>query len=497
MTPQTPPVETPELRHHHLDRKLVRGIAWTTLAKWSSQLLAWFGTLIVARLLVPADYALAVMSALFMGLITLLSEFGIGTTIIVKKDLGDAQIAQLNSISILMGVLCTAAGVALSIPISRFFSEPRLVAVVTVMSAAFLISSFQVVPYALLQKDLRFKLLGAIETTRAFATALAAVIFAMAGFGYWSLVLPNLLNALLGTILLVWARPHGFDVPSRDCRKAIKLSNDILFAGLAWYIVSNADFLVAAKFLGEAATGAYVLAWYIASTPVDKVTAMISRVGPAFFSAVQGERHTLRRYLFGLSNALVFITFPASVGLALVADDLVQVAFGSKWQAAILPLRLLAFAASLRSITPLLNSVLNVVEDARYAMWNCVLCAVVLPIGYVVGSRWGVAGIAMVWVAVFPIVKWPMFRRVFQKLDASGKEYFRLLWPSLGSCLVMAFAVIAFRVTLLSSMQPGLRLAFEVVIGVATYSATMLTAYRRNAHEAYRLVKMTLGRAEL
>ncbi len=489
-----PHVVTAEL--HQLDRKLVHGIAWTSLAKWSSQLLTWLATMFVARLLTPADYALVAMSALFMGLITLLSEFGIGATIIAKNDLSRTQIAQLNSVSILAGTLCTVAGAAASLPISRFFSEPRLVWVVTAMSSAFLISSFQVVPYSLLQKDLRFKLLGAIEAVRALAAAIAAVVLAMTGFGYWSLVLPNLLSVFLGTGLVVWARPRGFAIPSDDCRKAVKLGNHILFASLAWYVVSNADFLVAGKLLGQAATGAYVLAWYIASAPVDKITAMVSRVGPAFFSAVQGERDVLRRYLFGLSNALAFITFPASLGLALIADDLVHVAFGPKWQAAIMPLRLLAFAASLRSITPLLNSVLNVVDDARYAMWNCVLCAVVMPICYVIGSRWGVAGIAVVWVAVFPITKWPMFKRVFQKLDTSGKAYVRLLWPIVGSCFFMSFAVMLFRVISPSTVRPGLRLASEVMIGLAAYAGAMLTAYREHAREAYRLTKLSFANAE-
>jgi O-antigen/teichoic acid export membrane protein len=185
-----------------------------------------------------------------------------------------------------------------------------------------------------------------------------------------------------------------------------------------------------------------------------------------------------------------------SVGLALVSDDLVRAAFGSKWEIAIVPLRLLAFAASIRSITPLLTYVLNVVDDARYAMWNCVLSAVVMPVCYVLASRWGVGGIALVWVVVFPVTRYPVFRRVFQRLDTSGKEYVRLLLPTVVSSSFMSFSVILFRVTLPSTFRPGLRLAFEVVIGLAAYAGAILIAYREHAREAYRLARLTFANVE-
>jgi len=485
--PYTAPTERVEL--HNLDQKLVRGIAWTGIAKWSSQLVTWATTILVARLLSPADYGLVAMSTLFLGLINQLSEFGIGATIVAKKDLSQQQVAQLNSVSVIMGLICASASAAASIPISRFFSDQRLILVVVAMSSGFLISSFQVVPYSLLQKDLRFKLLAGIEATRSVGAGLISLLLAAVGFGYWALVLPNLLSALIGTILFVLARPHGFARPRKDCQRAVNFGSHIALAGLAWYVVSNADFLVAGKLLGQAATGAYVLAWYIASTPVEKITALLSRVGPAFFSAVQDERAAVRRYLFGLSDALVFLTFPASVGLALVADDLVNTGFGPKWHAAIVPLRLLAIAATYRSITPLLNFVLNVLNDTKYAMWNSAMCAVILPLGYLIGSRWNVAGIALIWAVVFPLVKWPMFKRVFQQIDTDARNYLRLLQPTISSCLLMSAAVLAFRIACPSTLGAGKRLVIEVLIGSGAYVCAALTVYGNHTREAYRVMK--------
>ena len=429
-----------------------------------------------------------------MGLINLFGEFGIGATIVARPELSDSEIAQLNSTSILAGLLCTLVGTVASYPISRFFSEPRLVGVVTLMSVGFSISSFHIVPYALLQRELRFKLLAGIEAACAVSGAAGAIILAAAGYGYWALVVPNVFNALLGSALTLAARRHRFELPTNKCLHALKFGSHIMITSIAWYTLSNADFLASGKILGQASTGAYVLAWYIASTPVEKITAMLSRVGPAVFSAVQHERSAMQRYLVGLSTALTLITVPLSLGLALTADDLINVGFGQKWHAAILPLRLLAVIASFRSITPLLNFVLNVAEHAKYAMWNAVFTAVILPLGFVIATRWGIVGVAMVWLLVFPLTKWPIFRRVFQIVGIGGREYMQPLWPAIYSCFVMSVAVMLLRLALPAPIRPAVRLTTEVVVGAAAYITTMLIRYQNQTRDSYQLLRRMLSR---
>src|SRR3989442_12666108 len=86
-----------------LDRSLVRGVAWTGAANWAGQLVAWASTLIVARLLTPEDYGLVGMASIYLGLITLVSEFGLGSTVITLRDLSEEQVAQLNGLALLIG----------------------------------------------------------------------------------------------------------------------------------------------------------------------------------------------------------------------------------------------------------------------------------------------------------------------------------------------------------------------------------------------------------
>src|SRR6266699_3786534 len=116
--------ETPESRRHAqaraLDRSLLRGVAWTAAAKWASQALSWLSWLIVARLLTPEDYGLVGMAAIYLGLITLVAEFGLGTAVLAVRELSAAQINQLNGLAVLLGLASLAASCAVAIPLGRF-----------------------------------------------------------------------------------------------------------------------------------------------------------------------------------------------------------------------------------------------------------------------------------------------------------------------------------------------------------------------------------------
>src|SRR5581483_7506017 len=102
--PPTEPITPAAPAHTQLDGTLVRGLAWTAGMKWGAQIFSWASTLIVARLLNPQDYGVVGMAAVYLGFANLISEFGVGTTVITLRELGDQDIAQLNGFAVLLGV---------------------------------------------------------------------------------------------------------------------------------------------------------------------------------------------------------------------------------------------------------------------------------------------------------------------------------------------------------------------------------------------------------
>src|SRR4029077_18333826 len=234
-------------------------------------------------------------------------------------------------------VWCAAA----SIPLAVFFGVAELRSVVVVMSIPVAIGALRTVPTALLERELRFKLLSVIEAIQVSLQAVVVILLALAGHGYWALVLGSVAGTFVSTGPILIFRPSGFAWPRpASIRGALTLSRHVLISRVAWYVQTNSDFLVAGRVLGQVALGAYTLGWTIASAPVDKITALVARVAFPVFASVQDDLAALRRYLLTLTEGLAVLSFAAGIGLALVADDFVLVVLGPKWEAAIMPLRL-------------------------------------------------------------------------------------------------------------------------------------------------------------
>jgi PST family polysaccharide transporter len=472
----------------HRDISLVHSIAWTGGVKWAVQILTWVATLVVARLLSPADYGLVAMASIYLGLVTLINEFGLETAIITLPDLTDEQLGQINGLAVLLGVISFAFSCIVAFPIGWFFKTAELPSVVIIMSATFIITGFRTVPSALLTKELQFKRLALIEAGQASVLALSMVVFAVMGLGYWTLVLGRLLGELLLTGLVVLARPYWLGIPRlASLQNTISISRHIVVARISWYVYSNADFLVAGRILGQAALGAYTFGWTLANVPIEKVTALVGRVTPAFFSAVQRDHFSLQRYLLRITEGLALLTFPATFGLALVADEFVEIVLGETWSSVVAPLRILAFYASFRSIVTLLPQVLNVLNETQFSMWNGVVAAIVLPITFYIGSGWGTIGIAAGWLAVHPLVTLPLYWRVFQKINLASREYLRALQPAIFGSILMAVTILILRAALPAGLYLPIRFIVQILGGGLAYVAVMLLLCRDRLHAFYRL----------
>jgi O-antigen/teichoic acid export membrane protein len=194
---------------------------------------------------------------------------------------------------------------------------------------------------------------------------------------------------------------------------------------------------------------------------------------------VQHDIAALRRYFLGVVEGLAFITLPAAAGLALIAGEFVPVVLGRQWLGAIVPLRLLAVYGGIRSIDTVTPQVLIYTGHSRQSMWYSVIAACVMPVLFVLGTRWGVGGVAAVWIVAYPLVVAPQYRLAFRVLEMSPRGYFATLWPAVSSTAIMALAVGIVLVALPQTMAPAVRLAIEVVTGVVAYGG--MIAWRHGA----------------
>jgi len=475
-----------------LDRSLIQGLAWTGAIRWLGQLVSWGITFVVAHLLTPADYGLAGMAAVYTGFTLLLCEAGLTAALLRRSDSDTVAQAQLGGFAGLLGLSCCLLSLVLATPLSWFFGEPAVRNIVMVASIGFIFRGLQVLPRGILARRLDFRRLAWIDGIEALVLAGSTLTLALAGRGVWSLVLGSLSGAIAGgAASFIWcpqrlAWPRNMRVIAAD----VVFGSKVLGAQLAWYLYSNSDFAVVGWLLGPSTLGAYTLAWTIANMPVDRVSSLVSRVTPAYFATLSRDREQLRRYLLAITEGLALITFPACVGIALVAGDLVTVMLGPQWHAAVGPLRLLALVAATRSIFVLAPPILVFTGQVERNLWFSVACAVVLPVAFATAAHWGILAVAFAWVLVYPgFAAVYLFRHALRAVELSWSGYLRALRAPAVATLVMAVAVFVFGEWSRHLLLPLPRLTARIGIGAMVYSITTLVLRGDKVRSALGLLR--------
>jgi len=456
---------------------MAHAVAWTGAATWATQLITWICAITVARWLTPSDYGLIGMANVFLGLLTVANDFGLGAAVVVIPDLSKDQVSQLNTVAMGSGVVLFGVSCIAAYPLGYFFRARNLPIVLVSLSLVLVISSFKIIPDALLQREFRFKLLAQIQAAQAVSCVGATMLSVLLGAGYWSLVVGSLSGSLVSTLLVLRSRRHPCAWPRLVAlRRSLLFGWDITAQRILWYCYYNSDFAIAGRVLGSAALGSYNVAWVLAEQPLQKFTDLITRVVPPYFSSIQNNEAALGNYVLTITRALSLLMFPATLGLAVVADDLIAVVLGPKWLSSVVPLRILAVYAAARSITTIFSPLLNVRGQSRFVMWNNLLATLYFVPGFYLGSRWGIVGIALVWPFLFPFVAIPLFFRMCKQVGLSLRAYTASLRPALSGSLIMVICLLILK-SALPLHAPYLRLLIEIVTGAAIYCTVVAVLY--------------------
>jgi O-antigen/teichoic acid export membrane protein len=342
---------------------------------------------------------------------------------------------------------------------------------------------------------MRFRVVSLIDAVQSIAQSVGMIVFAVLGFRYWSLVIGTLIGHVIASAITMIVRPHRIAWPRRNSvGVALSFSRDVAVARLAWYAYSRADFLVAGKSLGEGPLGQYSIAWNLASVPVDKITSLVNRVTPSFFAAVKSDPAELRRYLLVITETLALATFPLAFGLALVAEPFVLTLLKEEWAGSITPLRILAVYASLSSVTALYTPMLAAAGEQAFTMRNNLLAALILPVAFVIGSRWGITGIAAAWVLVHPPFIYAQYRKVKAHTNLASRQIWQALVPALTGSAGLTAAVLGTWAILPDSVGTWRLLLILVAAGAVGYGLPLLVWHRHRIARLLR-VMMTLRRS--
>jgi O-antigen/teichoic acid export membrane protein len=456
---------------------VIQGVAWSTSATVVVQICRLGFGLVLARLLTPHDYGLAAMALVFGALVMTLSDFSLGAGLIQRPRITEADRSTVFWLSAAMGVLLTAAALALSGPLAAFFGEPAVQPLFVVVSLGIITTALGRVPAALFQRAMNFRFMAVREIVAVLVGSVLGLALAVADYGAWALVGQAVTMALVSTTILWifcgWRPRLVFSVAS--LRDLGGFGMRVSGTGIVSYFTQYSDKLLIGRFLGSSSLGVYSIAATVVFFPVTFLLIAITDTVFAAVSRIQDEKERVARAWLRGTRVLVAGAAPAMLGLLIVAPDFVAVVLGERWESVTAVLQIMTMTAIVLSASSLALPVLNALGRAgvvlRFALFE--LALVLSLVG--VGVRAGTVGVATAYLIAMTLTRALLILVTRRAVGVSWRMYFGVLAGVVQAGLVMALLVWATRSAMVDAGVPaGARLGIAIVVGIAVYIPLLL-----------------------
>ena len=303
----------------------------------------------LAKLLLPEQFGLIGMCSVFIAVASAASELGMSAALIQRKEDHEAEV--MYSTAFWTGLVWGASVFALiSFVIgpfaAYFYEEPILIKLVPALSIGVLLKPLSMVHTVKLTRAMYFKRIATILNISALIAGIAAVIAAYLDFGVWALVINSILLPIIALPLffratrwipsLEWNKTHFKSIFSFGAYS----TGTSIFSTLTY----NIDNLMIGKLLGAGALGAYSLSFSLTEQLRQVMSNVLNKVMSPVFGKNQDDKKRLLSYFLKIINLNALALYPLMTFFLIFAEDVIIGFFGDKWEAAVLPLKILAVA---------------------------------------------------------------------------------------------------------------------------------------------------------
>ena len=457
-----------------------KGVAWTMTARGIAVIVNLAASVVLARLLQPEDFGIFGLAMIFIGIASRFGNLGLGLALVQRKELQDEHVSSIFVVHLLLFSLITGLTISIAPLVGSYFGSPLVGGALRAMAWIFVAHAFSSIARAILQRRMDFKAPALANIVDHVASTVTSITLAWLGYGIWSLVYAHIGGSLLSTlVLMVKARwKPVFRYNQAAAKELFSFGLSIFFKNLLIYGSDKVDYFVIGKQLGPAALGFYEKAFNIMDLGVKELSTKIG-AGVLFpaFSKIQDDQERLRSVYAKIILSLTLVCFPFFVGLFLVAPSAIYVLFGEKWMASVIPLQILCLAGLFRTHLHVTGTVINAMGKVAPEVWIRAAALVLLTIGCVIGSFWGIVGVALAVTATTGILTIMMVSYLKSLTGLSWVDFIRPQCAPLLGSLFMALIVLIHQRWFEASLglhSVGMLLSSTAVGGVSYMAALWL-----------------------
>jgi O-antigen/teichoic acid export membrane protein len=448
---------------------MTAGVAWMVAFRMLDKVLGFGSTLILARLLTPADFGIVAMAMTVVAFLEVSTSFGFDTALIQKQDASRELYDTAWTFGVMLGCAIAVLLVALAIPAATFYREPAVAGVMAALALGGAASGFENIGVVAFRKELRFDREFRYLLVKRLLGMAITIPVAIVTRSYWALVAGMVFGRVGSVVVSYLVHPYRPRFALSGFGQLFDFSKWVVLVNFLHFFKERSSDFVLGRLQGAGAVGLFSVAYELASLPATELVAPINRAVYPAYAAIAHDRGRLRVEYLVVMAMITLVAVPAVAGVAATASLIVPVVLGDQWLAAAPILAVLAYFGLTQVTLSNAHAVYLAVGKPRIqAGLSLVHVAVLLATLVPLTLRNGVIGAASAYLVVAVVMMPLNFGVVMRVLEIPLRELLAVLWRPALAALAM-YALVQWTIIEVAALNVAIQLPIAVVVGALAY----------------------------
>ena len=452
-----------------LRKQATSGIAWTFAQQFGNQIIGFIVSLVLARLLLPSEFGLIGMIAVFITIGKSLVDGGLTQSIIRSDSLDQIDFSTVFYFNLVTSIFIYFLVYICAPIIANFYDKSILIDLIRLYGISFIISALTAVQRARLTKNMEFKTLMLISLPSTLLGGVVGLVMAYFGYGVWSLVWSALANSA-GTSIQLWYYSKwspSLVFSKSKFKQHFSFGYKLTISDLLNAVFQNAYVIVIGKFFSASQVGFYTRAETLKQLPVTNISKALNKVTYPLFSSIKNDDERLKRVYKQLMQTVVFVIAPVLTFMAILAEPLIRFLFTEKWLPAVPYFQILCATGILYPIHAYNLNILNVKGRSDLFLKLEVMKKIIIIIAIAVTIKFGIIALlyGQVIVSVLSFIINSYYSGRF--INYKTLEQIKDLTPSL--ILTVVAGGFVFLVNFTTELSDILSLVISTLVGLVIF----------------------------
>lgn len=453
-----------------LKKVAISGLVWTFVQQFGQQLIGFIVSVILARVLLPAEFGLIGMISIFFGIGKVLLDGGLTQSIIRSKDLDQVDYSTVFFFNLFASIVIYVIVYLLAPFVANFYEQPLLIPVTRLYCLTFIFAGFGAVQQARLTRKMQFKIQTLMTVPATVIGGIVGVSMAYLGYGVFSLVWSQLITSFVSAAQLwfytKWTPSFQFSfIKFKDhWNYGYKLT----ISNLLNKVFQNLYLIIIGKYFSASQVGFYTRADTTTKLPVVNISNALNKVTFPMFATIQDDNIRLKRVYKQLMQMVVFVIAPTLIFMAVLAEPIFRFLFTEKWLPAVPYFQILCLSGILQPVHTYNLNVLKVKGRSDIFLKVSMINKVITIVGILVGIQFGIFGLLYAQVVISIVTFFLHAHYTNRFIYYSAFEQMKDIIPIIllsGTCGVIIF----YLDVLFNNYVDFIRIGFGIVIGGSAY----------------------------